>query len=263
MLNELTPRIATGANTVIAAALIGVVAALGGMPGTAHADSWVNTTPAVPPAAGPVYGDPVAAAQYWREQHFDDCSLMAVADVVGQLTGTEPSEQAILTVAQHTPSKVHPGPIYAPPRNPGDPSSGQGTATEDEVALLEYYGIHGVLTDRPHASGTGVDTGVAALQQHLAAGRKVIAGVNGETIWQRSDGNRVRNDHAVVVTGIDTKAKLVHLNDSGTPDGRDEQVPIATFTKAWDTGDDEMVVTQETGNSTPPLGHSTGSHTTP
>src|ERR1700749_1457692 len=40
-----------------------------------------------------MYGDPVAAAPYWRQQHTSDCGEMAVADVVGQITGTKPSEQ--------------------------------------------------------------------------------------------------------------------------------------------------------------------------
>ena len=53
-------------------------------------------------------------------------------------------------------------------------------------------------------------------------------------------------EHAVVVTGVDTRGAVVHLNDSGTPDGRDEHVSIATFTKAWNTGGDQMVVAEET-----------------
>jgi hypothetical protein len=32
----------------------------------------------------PMYGDPAAAAKYWRYQKYDDCVLMSSADVVGQ-----------------------------------------------------------------------------------------------------------------------------------------------------------------------------------
>ena len=39
---------------------------------------------------GQMYGNPAAAAPYWRYQHGQDCGLMAVADVVGQVTGREP-----------------------------------------------------------------------------------------------------------------------------------------------------------------------------
>jgi hypothetical protein len=47
----------------------------------------------------------------------------------------------------------------------------------------------------------------------------------------------------VVVTGVDTAAGVVHLNDSGSEDGRNEQVPIDLFTRSWDTSDDQMTVT--------------------
>src|SRR5581483_2246532 len=55
-------------------------------------------------AGGTMYGDPVSAAQWWRHQNYDDCAIMASADVVGQITGKEPSESAIIKKAQSTPS---------------------------------------------------------------------------------------------------------------------------------------------------------------
>ena len=33
-------------------------------------------------ASGTMYGDPAAAAQWWRHQQYDDCVLMASADVI-------------------------------------------------------------------------------------------------------------------------------------------------------------------------------------
>ena len=42
------------------------------------------------------YGDPDQASQYWVRQTLDDCSLMATADVIGQLTGNQPSEGEIV-----------------------------------------------------------------------------------------------------------------------------------------------------------------------
>ena len=89
-----------------------------------------------------------------------------------------------------------------------------------------------------------------ALQQALAKGRKVIAGVNAEVIWREplkdknKDGEPDAN-HAVVVTGVDTVAGIVHLNDSGREDGRDERVPIDIFSRSWDSSDDQMTVTGE------------------
>ncbi|MBV8293390.1 MAG: hypothetical protein JOY55_16545, partial [Mycobacterium sp.] len=88
------------------------------------------------------------------------------------------------------------------------------------------------------------------LEQDLAGGHKVIAALNAETIWSYppGDGDRTTPDHAVVVTGIDTGNNIVHLNDSGTPNGRNEQIPLATFSQAWLTSDDLLIVTQETGS---------------
>ena len=51
----------------------------------------------------------------------------------------------------------------------------------------------------------------------------------------------------LVVTGVDTGTNVVHLNDSGTPNGRNEQIPLATFSRAWATSDDLLIVTRETG----------------
>ena len=76
----------------------------------------------------------------------------------------------------------------------------------------------------------------------------MIAGVNSELIWREPvedktpDGQPEAN-HAVVVTGVATADGVVHLNDSGSEDGGNEQVPIDVFARSWATSDDEMTVT--------------------
>jgi hypothetical protein len=234
--------IATAARTAGAAVLVGATT-LGLTMGTAHAAPGAPDPPSVEDT---LYGDPAAAAPFWRYQQYDDdCVPMAVADVVGELTGDQPSEHAIIKVAQSIPSTVHPGPIYTKPKK-RKPDS--GTSFEDEPALLAHYGIHGVDTDKKSAAKTGVPTGMPALEQDLTKGRKVIVAVNAELIWREpvedktSDGEPEAN-HAVVVTGVDTAAGIVHLNDPGNEDGRDEWVPIDDFTRSWASSDDEMTVT--------------------
>ena len=187
-----------------------------GLVGTAHADP-----------NGQMYGDPGAAAPYWRYQHQEDCGLMAVADVVGQVTGHEPLQIGIELRGLFTPSTDHQGSIYA----------FDGTSPQDMVALLEHYGV---------ASELSTGNTLTGREQDLAAGHKVIAGLNAETIWNypAGQGQRTDADHAVVVTGVDTANDVVHLNDSGTPDGRDEQIPLATFTQAWGTGNNLLIVTR-------------------
>ncbi|MDG4667578.1 hypothetical protein [Mycobacterium sp. 236(2023)] len=217
--------------SVTAAALIG--AALAGFGG--------GVANAADNAPG-LYGNPDQATKYWVRQTLDDCSLMATADVVGQLTGDQPSEDEIVALAGATPSAHHDGVIYLPPANPDDPDSGNGTDSHDLPILLAHYGIGAVYTDDDVADATGVPTGMDALEHVLGAGKKVIAGVNAETIWDEH-GDRTIGDHDLVVTGVDTDARIVHLNDSGTDDGADEQVPIDVFETAWQASGHDMVIT--------------------
>ncbi|MCV7196340.1 C39 family peptidase [Mycobacterium angelicum] len=188
---------------------------------------------------GAMYGDPAAAAKYWRyQQYWDDCVLMSSADVVGEMTGAEPAEEDIIEMAQSTPSSQGPGPIYTRPANPQDPNSGEGTWFRDIPTLLARYNVAAVI----------VNSDMAGLEQALGAGHKVVASVNGELIWNQpvkdwdNSGNPGHN-HTVVVTGVDTGAEIVHLNDSGTRRGADEQVPFALFLQAWATSGDLMAVT--------------------
>ncbi len=202
----------------LAAALNAAAAAsMVGFAGAAHA--------APAPNADGMHGDPAAAAPYWRYQQQDyDCGEMAVADVVGQITGHEPTEDEITATAENIPSASHPGPIYRP--------SGK-TKNQDLPVLLAHYGIQ----------AAAIHTNTGALEQALDQGHKVIAGVNDKTLWNES-GNRTQENHFVVVIGIDTKAGVVHLNDSGSNAGRDEQVSFSTFEAAWNTSDNFAVLTR-------------------
>jgi hypothetical protein len=200
--------------TVMAAAM--AVAAVG-FAGAAHA--------APDPQNNGMHGDPAAAAPFWRYQQQNlDCGEMAVADVIGELTGNQPSEAEITATAANIPSTKHAGPIYTP--------SGR-TSNRDLPVLLAHYGI----------ASEGIETNMATLEGALDQGHKVIAGVNDRIIWNTS-GDRSTENHFVVVTGIDTKAGVVHLNDSGARAGRDEQVSMAAFEAAWGTSGNFAVVTR-------------------
>ncbi|OBI78385.1 C39 family peptidase [Mycobacterium asiaticum] len=207
--------------------------------------------PAAASAGGIMYGDPAAAAKWWRYQTYDDCVLMASADLVGQITGTEPSEQDIINVAQSTPSSVHPGSIYIKPADPQHPDSGNGTSRKDIPTLLGHYGVAVNTTDADSAPKNGVATGIDALKQYLGSGHAVLVSVNAEMIWgepienKDDDGNPL-SDHAVVVTGVDSAKGVVHLNDSGTTRGRDEQVPLDLFARAWAASHYYLLVTAPT-----------------
>ena len=203
-------------------------------------------SPAQASGNGPMYGDPTAAAKYWRLQNYDDCAIMSSADVVGEITGKLPAEKAIIKVAQSTPSVSHPGSIYVKPASKSDALNGMGTAPGDLPTLLAQYGVHASTTDADSERKTGLATGVDALKQYLAAGRGVIVALNAEMIWNEPVEGKPRADHAVVVTGVDAAKGIVHLNDSGTKSGKDEQIPLAVFMKAWATSHYFMTVTKET-----------------
>jgi hypothetical protein len=211
------------ARTAGLAAMLGAAAVVVvGFAGAAHAGTGGPTPDSNHPGA--MYGNPATAAPYWRHQTDDnDCGEMAVADVVGQVTGHEPSEQEIMAMAENTPSTVHSGPIWTP---------GQYTSNGDLTVLLARYDI-------PAVAGHG---SIHELEQDLADGKKVIVGVNDETIWDES-GDRTKENHFVVVTAVDPQAGVVHLNDSGVRDGRDEQVSIDTFESAWATSHHFIVAT--------------------
>jgi hypothetical protein len=208
--------LATLLATAAAATVVGFAGTAGAASGSAAPDSN---------HPGGMYGNPAAAAPYWRYQTNDsDCGEMAVADVVGQITGREPTEQQITALAAATPSTAGAGPIWK--------LSGNTNIRNLPVLFWHYW----IRTEN-------IQTTTTALEQDLAEKRKIVVIVNAETIWNRP-GKRDFANHFVVVTGIDTKAGVVHLNDSGIKTGRDEQVPIATFEQAWAPNHNSAVVTK-------------------
>ena len=220
-MSPVTPKAGAAARSVHIVALIGIAIAAS----LVASNSAVNAAAGRPVSHQPgMYGDPIAAAPYWRQQHASDCGEMAVADIVGEITGRQPSERQITSVAVNTPGATGSGPIWQPPGN---------TDIRDLPLLLWHYWI----------GADNVQTNTNALEQDLAEKRKVIVLLNAETIWNRP-GNRDSANHFVVVTGIDTGAGVVHLNDSGIKTGRDEQVPIVTFERAWAPNYNSAVVTK-------------------
>ena len=181
-----------------------------------------------------VYGDPTAAAPFWAAQSLEDnCGAMSVADVVGQLTGNRPTEAQILAVAERTPSEMNSGDMIYKPNN-------NGISIGDLPVLLKHYGIKSVNSDTSGPDATGLN----ALEQYLAAGRKVIAFVNYATVEGTSD-QRTAADHFVVVTGVDAGKNVVHLNDPAA-DEANTTLSIPAFMKAWDTSNDSIIVTAPT-----------------
>ncbi len=197
-----------------------------------------------------LYGNPEKAAPFWQHQEFDNCVLMATADMVGEIKGSKISEFEITALATITPSVVHPGTVYIPPIGSlNDPNQGMGTDPVDVLVLLKHYDLSGKLggdlgeeVKKDFVTATGMD----AIAKYLKEGHKVMAIVNAQLIWGDTKGPFDKPNHALVVTGVDTDKDIVHLNDSGNPKGRDWQVDIETFEKAWATSGQSIVVTDQT-----------------
>jgi len=222
MTSTLRAKLGAAKRDVGLVTLLGAAIAVSAVPLAAASDNTDASTPTVNHIVG-MYGDPGAARPYWRQQRTSDCGELAVADVVGEITGNEPTELDVTLLAVSTPSAAGPGTIWGHDGN---------TNIRNLPILLAHYGIH---ADNVHPT-------TSALEQDLAAGRKAIVLLNAETIWNRP-GQRKAADHFVVVTGIDAKAGVVHLNDSGIMSGGDEQIPMAAFEPAWATYHNSAVVT--------------------
>jgi hypothetical protein len=220
----LSRRVAMGA-AVAGAAAVATVAGLASAVGATGSATASGIS-----VSGTLYGDPGWAVRYWWAQSQNDCTLASSADIVGQSTGREPTEAQVLSRAETL--GLYDPTIY----DSQDQSYGGGPITQDPsliVKLLRSYGV---------ASGFETGQSMAALEQDLQEGRGVIAGVDAQFIWNVTDpGSNPANDqdpyqqdHALVVTGVNTATGIVSLNDSGDPIvGRGEQVPIAVFAKAW------------------------------
>ena len=204
----------TFARNLLAASLIGGAAI--GLSGVAHAET---------------YGDPDGMAGWQIAQAYNDCAIMAAADVIGQMTGNEPAEDEIVNYAANTRSVSRPSDmIFRFDKFDGDPDG--GTVFADLPVVLGHYGVSSKFIE---------NASLGSIEQALANGGAVIVNLNAELIWD-SEGDRTESDHALVVTGVDTDNGIVHLNDSGGDDGADEQVSIKTFKASWATSGNEMVV---------------------
>src|SRR6516225_2949443 len=116
--------IGTGIAVAARAAGAAVLAAALGLPlsvGTAHA---APGAPQQTSGEGTLYGDPAAAAPFWRYQAYDDdCVEAAVSDVVGELTGHRPLSKPLSRWPNQRPVPSIPGRFTPSPRNTSQPAA--------------------------------------------------------------------------------------------------------------------------------------------
>lgn len=174
-----------------------------------------------------VAGDPEAAMQHWEFQGpTGRCAIYAQKFVIEEALGREiPIEELVAVAEEH---------------GWFSDAGGGGTTTLNMDKLLEYYGVDHQMS---------FDSDIDSLENALNDGKNVIVGVDSGQIWYGDENNifspETNADHAVQVIGIDRtnpKCPMVVLNDSGTPDGCGELVPLDIFENAWNAGDSQMIV---------------------
>jgi hypothetical protein len=191
-------------------------------------------------------GDPTDA-QYWAEQNYQNCVLMSVAMIEGQLTKvlpTDQTEQDMIDLASRTPSVVDPSKMmWTGP-------DALGVKYRDGAELLRMKGFdvdYRYYSDVEYEKGTYAQgqQALTDLKADLAEGKGVLVSVNGKTIWTAEKPGPWNGEffgyanHAIVVVAVDQTRGVVWINDSGLKYqeiGKGAAVPLGAFMYAWAAG---------------------------
>lgn len=171
-----------------------------------------------------ISGDPVEAMSYWECQgDTNRCALYSQKFVIEELSGDRIDIEEFAQVA-----KDH-----------GWFTEDGGTTCLNMNNMLDYYGIDNEMVF--HQS-------ISDIEDCLNEGGKVIVSIDCHEIWYGEDNNifapESSSNHAVEVIGIDRtdpEHPMVILNDSGSPNGRGEMIPLEVFEGAWEDGDCQMI----------------------
>lgn len=179
-----------------------------------------------PDAADPdsVCGDPGSDMENWECQGATNrCTLYSQKFVIEELTGEEIDIEQFADIAGEN----------------GWFSEEGGGVPLNMNKMLDYYGVENEMTF--HADFQDIE-------DCLNQGGKVIVCVDSGEIWYGETDDMFAPvdgaDHAVQVIGIDysnPEQPMVILNDSGTPDGCGEMVPLDVFKDAWADGDNQII----------------------
>lgn len=181
-----------------------------------------------PDAADPdaVAGTPAEDMEHWEYQgQTGRCAIYAQKFAIEAITGREIPIEELVAVAEENGWFV--------------PGENEGTVSLNMDKLVEYYGVENEMS---------FNNDIESLEEALNDGHKVIVSVDSGQIWKGEENDifspETTADHAVEVIGIDRtdpENPMVVLNDSGTPNGRGELVPLEVFENAWNAGDSQMI----------------------
>jgi uncharacterized protein YvpB len=192
------------------------------------------------PAPGPeTFGEPDHEALDWQYQGDKDgmCGPTSIAMVVNEL-GHEPGGEP-LTGAQVEQWAVAHGDMTSDGHEASSTDLGYGMTPAQISEVLDHYGV-------PSQTETGGN--LETLEGYLQSGHQVVLSVDAYQLWHDVPAGQDpdKPNHAVVLTGIDPHTGYAYINDPGTPDGREEAVPISELMSSWSTSDYSAVVTDAT-----------------
>lgn len=155
-------------------------------------------------------------SKHWEYQSTPfTCAVEAQRGIIEAYTGQEISEAQLVYDAT---SMGH--------------LSDQGMSAADIGSLLEHYGVPCHQVENAQISD---------IVSELAAGHRVIIGVDSGELWGEesglSDFYEQAADHAIWVTAVrdDGDGNItVVVNDSGDPEGAGREYPLDTFVDAWE-----------------------------
>ncbi len=171
-----------------------------------------------------VTGNPEEAMNVWECQgDTNRCAVYAQKFVIEELTGQDIDIEEFADIAE---------------RN-GWFSEENGTPMLNMNKMLDAYGIENEMT---------FDNTIDDIKECLDNGKKVIVSIDADEIWYGAEEDLFSPtdsaNHAVEVIGIDNSnpdEPMVILNDSGTPNGCGEMVPLDMFLDAWEDSNCELI----------------------
>ncbi len=204
------------------------------------------------------YGNRGGNDVYWVKQSYSNCTLMATAMAIGQVTGTKPDEATMVDLAKTSASVVYPGRrMYL------DEDIANGVAVKDAVQLMnttdsfgvtastKRYGVYDEAGNRiSGATATDAQIALNDLAAALAAGNATMVTINTDSVWSTqpeyqtsATPNYTRANHEAVVIAVDLVGGTVYFNDSGPGYGKDMAVPIGgAFLNGWQSNDYELTI---------------------
>ena len=171
-----------------------------------------------------ISGDPASSMEVWECQGpTNRCALYSEKFVIEELTEQDIDIEDFADVAKENGWFTEDG----------------GTTFLNMNNMLDYYGIENEMT---------FHNNISDIENCLSNGGKVIVSIDCDEIWYGKENNIFSPEsganHAVEVIGVDRtdpENPMVILNDSGSPYGKGEMIPLDVFEGAWEEGNCQMI----------------------